>query len=265
MKKIVLIAILIFILSVYPIFNIFGISQLSAKASETDLSKGNEVIKSLSGYDVKKAQKNVNIAEKEREHKFGNYHRVDDVLADIDSGKTTYRKVFQDVYIVGDSLMNGLEAYNILNSNHLVTQVSASLYHLDGNLNKIIRMNPPILILHYGVNMISTDRKYLNNYITMYTGLIQKLQASLPDTRIIISGIFPVNRNIARANRFGMINEYNQNLINMCNKLDIEYMDSSSVLYAHPECYGGDGIHLSKAFYERYWLRFIIKEMGITG
>ena len=252
-------------LSVYPLFNIMGISQNSVKSAEIDLSEGNEIIKSLSGYDVKKAQKNVNIAEKEREHKFGNYHRVDDVLADIDSGKTTYRKVFQDVYIVGDSLMNGLEAYNILNSNHLVTQVSASLYHLDGNLNKIIRMNPPVLILHYGVNMISTDRKYLNNYITMYTSLIQKLQASLPDTRIIISGIFPVNRNIARANRFGMINEYNQTLINMCNNLGIEYMDSSSVLYAHPECYGGDGIHLSKAFYEKYWLRFIIREMGITG
>ena len=256
---------MIFILSVYPLFNIMGISQNGDKPAKVDLSEGNEIIKSLSDYDVKTAQKNVNIAEKEREHKFGNYHRVDDVLADIDSGKTTYRKVFQDVYIVGDSLMNGLEAYNILNSNHLVTQVSASLYHLDGNLNKIIRMNPPVLILHYGVNMISTDRKYLNNYIAMYTSLIQKLQASLPDTRIIISGIFPVNRNIARANRFGMINEYNQNLINMCNNLGIEYMDSSSVLYAHPECYGGDGIHLSKAFYEKYWLRFIIREMGITG
>ena len=265
MKKVVLIVILILMLSVYPIFNIMGFSKNGETSSDIDLSQGSEIIRNLSGYDVKKAQKNVNIAEKEREHKFGNYHRVDDVLADIDSGKTTYRKVFQDVYIVGDSLMNGLEAYNILNSNHLVTQVSASLYHLDGNLNKIIRMNPPILILHYGVNMISTERKYMNNYITMYTSLIQKLQASLPDTRIIISGIFPVDRNVARASRFGMINEYNQNLIAMCEKLDIEYMDSSSVLYAHPECYGGDGIHLSKAFYEKYWLRFIIREMGITG
>ena len=68
MKKIVLIAILIFILSVYPLFNIMGISQNSVRSAEIDLSEGNEVIKSLSGYDVKKAQKNVNIAEKEREH-----------------------------------------------------------------------------------------------------------------------------------------------------------------------------------------------------
>ena len=62
-----------------------------------------------------------------------------------------------------------------------------------------------------------------------------------------------------------MIDEYNNSLIEMCKKLGIEYMDSSPVLKAHPECYGGDGIHLSKAFYEKYWLRFIIKEMGIVG
>ena len=265
MKKIVLILVLILMLSVYPIFNIMGLSQYSAESVQSDLTEGSEIIKKLSHYDVKAAQKNVKIAEKERKHKFGNYHRVDDVIADIDKGKTTYRKVFKDVYIVGDSLMNGLEAYNILNSNHLVTQVSASLYHLDGNINKIVKMNPPVLILHYGVNMISTDRKYLSNYISMYTSLIKRLQNSLPDTRIIVSGIFPVDRSVATAKRFGMINEYNKNLTDMCKKLDIEYMDSSSVLKAHPECYGGDGIHLSKTFYEKYWLRFIIREMGITG
>ena len=74
-----------------------------------------------------------------------------------------------------------------------------------------------------------------------------------------------VDREIAKAKRFGMIGEYNKALKTMCNKLEIEYMESSSVLKAHPECYGGDGIHLSKAFYEKYWLRFIIREMGIVG
>ena len=51
----------------------------------------------------------------------------------------------------------------------------------------------------------------------------------------------------------------------MCKELKIEYLESAPVLKAHPECYGGDGIHLSKAFYEKYWLRHIIREMGIVG
>ena len=265
MKKLLLIAILIVVLSVYPIFNIMGLSQSTVKQADTDLSKGNEIINSLSGYDVKQAQKNVQTAENIRNDKFGNYLKVESVLSNLEKGTTTYRKVFKNVYIVGDSLMDGLEAYGILNSNNLITQVSASLYHLSGNVKKIIRMNPPVLILHYGVNMISVEKKHLSNYINMYTDIVKQLKGALPDTRIIISGIFPVDRDIAKAKRFGMIGEYNKNLKAMCDKLDVEYMDSSSVLKAHPECYGSDGIHLSKAFYEKYWLRFIIKEMGIVG
>lgn len=265
MKKILLIAILIVVLSVYPIFNIMGISQNSVKHSETDLSKGNEIINSLSGYDVKEAQKNVNTAEKIRNDRFGNHQKVESVLYGLDKGTTTYRKIFKNVCIVGDSLMDGLEAYDILNSNNLITQVSASLYHLSGNVKRIIRMNPPILVLHYGINMISVEKRHLNNYVNMYADIINQLKAALPDTRIIVSGIFPVDREIARAKRFGMIDEYNSTLRAMCQKIDVEYMDSSSVLRAHPECYGSDGIHLSKAFYEKYWLRFIIKEMGIVG
>ena len=87
----------------------------------------------------------------------------------------------------------------------------------------------------------------------------------MPDTRIIISGLFPVDREVAKAKRFAKVGEYNNSLKEMCKKLKVEFMDSSSVLKEHPECYGGDGIHLSKAFYEKYWLRFIIKEMEIVG
>ena len=265
MKKLLLIAVLIVVLSIYPILNITGLWQKQVKQENADLTEGNKIIELLSGYDVKKAQKNVYTAEQIRNDKFGNYLKVESILRGLDKGTTTYRKVFRNVCIVGDSLMDGLEAYGILNSNNLITQVSASLYHLSGNMKKIIRMNPPVLILHYGVNMISSEQKHLNNYINMYTDIIKQLKAALPDTRIIISGIFPVDRDIAKAKRFGMIGEYNKNLKAMCGKLEVEYMDSSSVLKAHPECYGRDGIHLSKAFYENYWLRFIIKEMGIVG
>ncbi len=265
MKKITIILVLIAVLSAYPVFNMVSLANSGIKAEETDLSAGNSVIESLWSFDVKKAQKNIKTAEEKRKDPTGIKQKVKDTLRNLDKGKTTYRKVFKNVYIVGDSLMNGLEAYNILNSNHLITQVSASLYHLDSNVNKIIKINPPILILHYGVNMIATEKKYLNNYIAMYTAIIEELKEALPDTRIIISGIFPVDRDIAKAKRFGKIDEYNKNLKAMCKELKVEYMDSSSVLKAHTECYGSDGIHLSKAFYEKYWLRFIIKEMEIVG
>lgn len=264
MKKIILITVLIAMLSVYPFFNIWGLSRNEAVPSDEDVSQGNSVMETLSDFDVKKAETNVREAEKKRNDPTGNAKKVQTVLNNLKSGKTTYRKVFRNVYIVGDSLMNGLEAYDILNSSHLITQVSASLYHLDGNVEKIVKINPPVLILHYGINMIAVGDKHLDNFISMYTRIIKELKKALPDTRIVISGLFPVDREIASAKRFGEIGDYNKALKNMCKELEVEFINSSSVLKAHPECYGSDGIHLSKAFYDKYWLRFLIKELEIV-
>lgn len=265
MKKIILILVLICLLSAYPIINIMGLSLESAQAAPAADLPGTDIIESLSAVDVKKAEKNVRDAEAKRLDPTGNYQKVEKVLNNLKKGKTTYRKIFKNVYIVGDSLMNGLEAYNILNSNHLITQVSASLYHLKDNVDKIIASNPPMVILHYGINMISAETKYYNNFISMYTGIIKQLKKALPETRFVVSGLFPVEKEVATAKRFEEVGKYNKGLKKMCDELKIEFIDSSSVLKAHPECYGGDGIHLSKSFYEKYWLKYLIKKLGIVG
>lgn len=265
MKKSVLIIILAIILTVYPVRNFISLANAD-NIETTGSNAAEEYLKELSDYDIKKAQSNVKRASNLRNDTgVATYVEINKVIKKLDEGKTNYRKIFKDVYIVGDSLMNGLQAYNILNSNRLITQVSASLYHLSGNVKRIVKATPPVLILHYGVNMISTNKNQLNTFISMYTRLIKQIQKGSPDTRIIVSGLFPVDSDVARAKRFTKIDAYNKALKNMCGELKIEFLDSSSVLKAHPECYGGDGIHLSKAFYEKYWLRFIIKEMGIVG
>lgn len=188
---------------------------------------------------------------------------VEKSLSLIKKGEKTYKNVFRNVYFAGDSLIAGLESYDILNKKKIYAQVSASLYHLEENLPKITSKNPKVLILHYGINMIATEKVYLNSFIAMYTRLIKDIQEKSPETRIIVSLIFPVDRSVAKAERFGKINSYNKALKKMCNSLSIEYLDSSSVLKAHPECYGSDGIHQSKVFYSKYWLSFIMKEKGI--
>lgn len=265
LKKSVLILILAVILTVYPVRNFITLANTD-NIETTGENTAEEYLKELSDYDVEEAQSNVKKANTQRYYtSTPTSVEVKAVLKKLNQGKTTYRKIFRDVYIVGDSLMNGLEAYDILNSNRLITQVSASLYHLSDNVKKIVKNAPPVLILHYGVNMISTDKNQLNNFISLYTKLIKQIQKGSPDTRIIVSGIFPVDSEVATAKRFTKIVTYNKSLKNMCSELKIEFLDSSSVLKAHPECYGSDGIHLSKAFYEKYWLKFIIEEMGIVG
>ncbi|MBQ8502927.1 MAG: hypothetical protein IJ491_01470 [Clostridia bacterium] len=265
MKKTVSFLLVCLLLLVYPVYNLLFVIN-PAEKSQTQTDEGISILNSLSANDVQAVEKNINDILQKRNLLLGaNQKDIKKALKALDKGKTTYRKLFKNVYIVGDSLMNGLEIYNILNSNHLITQVSANFTHLSENTEKIIGLNPPVLILHYGINMIGTTENHKKSFISNYTKHIRKLKKELPGTRIIISGLFPVDRSIATAERFKNIGAYNKALKKMCEKLDVEFLNSSSVLKAHPECYGIDGIHLSKTFYDKYWLRFIIEEKGIVG
>lgn len=256
--------IIVLLVLALPVSNFLSLLSLEAENTESSFETADALLESLASVNTADVELIIRQQEQKRLDPTGNKEKVEALLKKLKNGKITYRKALKDLYIVGDSLMNGLEAYDILNSNHLITQVSASLYHLSDNLEEIIELNPPILLIHYGINMISTSESQMDSYISLYTKLIKKLKKKLPDTRIIISGIFPVDREIATDKRFGKITAYNKALKSMCKKLDVDFLDSSSVLKKHKDCYGSDGIHLSKAFYEDYWLRFLIKEMEIV-
>ena len=265
MKKKIISLFLVLAVFVCMIGNFTDFRENTYRA-KSSTEEGIEYLDKLSLQSVDKALKDIKRVQDEYNSKIQTEEikrRVKESLKDIKKGKKTYKKVFRNVVFAGDSLMAGLEAYDILNKKKIVSQVSASLYHLDENLNKIIKKNPKVLILHYGINMLATENMYLNNYINMYTRLIKKLKKELPDTRIIVSLIFPVDRSVAKAERFGRIPKYNKALVKMCRELKVEYLDSSSVLKAHKECYGSDGIHQLRPFYEKHWLRFIMEEKGI--
>lgn len=227
--------------------------------SEADTESGLEKISQFETRSVESAQKSIKKTQQERRRR----ELESQMAASSQEGSSqtiNYRQVFEDVYIAGDSLMHGLNEYGILNSSHLVTQVSASLYHLSSNFDKIVSMKPPILILHYGLNMCDGRTE---SFINMYTGLIDRLKTSLPNTRIIISLIFPLKYGRDGNVTQSMIDTYNSALVKMCQKEDIEYLDSTSLVKSHPECYEPDGIHQKRSFYENYWLKFIMAEKGI--
>lgn len=267
MKKTIIYIMIFILLLSCPMYNFIVMSSDgSAKTKERKTDTGISVIEKLSSFDVQKAEKNVRKAEKDRTLVgSASVTQINETIKKIEKGTLSYRNVFKNVCVVGDSLMNGLEVYNILNSNNLVTQVSASLSHLEQNMSRVIAMNPRVLILHYGINMIGAKQYHLDHFIDTYTSQIKTLKKALPDTRIIVSLLFPVKTSVARAERFKYVDKYNTALVKMCKSLKVEYLDSAPVLKAHQECYGGDGIHLSKLFYSQYWLKFIIKEKGIIG
>ncbi len=264
MKKNILRIILLLMIIVIPFFNWVQLYLFTDKNDNTNEYKETYLpVSSLNVNDViSYIDELIEKREKEEEEKRLQLERDEKFrlfLDDIKSGKLTFRKVFSDTLIVGDSLMQGLNTYRVLDSSNMISMVSASLYHLEGNIEKIIANNPKKLVTHYGINMLVDSEGYLNSFILQYERIIIKLKNSLPDTEIFISGIFNVAPSVEK--RYSAVEKYNNRLREMCEDLDVFYLDNSSCLPGDGKYYGSDGIHVSKGFYTDVWLPHLYYEI----
>lgn len=263
-KKIIYIIILVLLAAVL----IFGVSKLGSDTPEVPQdSQVNEDVLGQFNDDAKDVENEIREAEKKRYEQFGGATKkqIEETLLKLQNGEVTLRQIFAKTFIAGDSLMNGLEIYGVLEPSQLATEVSASLTHLKENIPTIVAANPEVLILHYGINMIETQELLLNNFINNYTAVIEELKTQLPATRIIVSGLFPVDTYVATEERFTMVDTYNERLAAMCEETEVEFLDSTKAFEGNESFYGADGIHLASSFYSQVWLPFIIESKGIIG
>lgn len=186
------------------------------------------------------------------------------LLEQIRSGAITYRQIFSDTLIVGDSLMNGLEIYDILDSANMITKVGASLYHLGDNVEKIISYSPKVLILHYGVNMIEGKDYFIDNFISMYKGYIGEIRKGSPDTKIVVSGMFPVSsKGIENEPVLANCPKYEKRIAEMCGELGVTYLDNTKIIKDGSAYYDMDGIHMKRDFYTDVWLVYAATQLGL--
>ena len=264
MKKVVLLLVAAAIIIIYPLCSVIAVS-FSGKKASCDTQSGISAVEEMANVSVDAAQAQIDKVIKSRMSAATSAEvksSIENSIKLIKSGKKSYRQVFSNVYFMGDSLMDGLRVYGFLNPSRLLTQVSASLIHLEENMTKITNAHPPVLILHYGLNSISTSDAQLKSFISRYSSDIAKLKKALPQTRIIVSLIFPVDTTKATNPRFKAVNKYNKALINMCSKLSVEYLNSTATVKANKQYNAKDGIHFSKSFYGN-WLQFIMRDKGI--
>ena len=264
LKKVVFSLITAAIIVIYPLCSMITVS-VSGKKASCDTQSGISVVEELDKQSVDDAQAQINKTIKKRQADASSAEvqkAIVKSIKQIKSGKKSYRQVFDNVYFMGDSLMEGLHAYNILNPSRLTTQVSASLSHLEQHMNSVINARPPVLIIHYGLNAISTSDAQIDAFVQRYAADIRKMKKALPQTRFIISLLFPINTNKAGAPRFKAVGKFNNALKKMCKSLSVEYLDSSALINANKQYYEPDGIHMKYSFYGN-WLEFIMKEKGI--
>ncbi len=248
----------------YPLSNFSAVIKENYTA-EADTAEGVSYIEKMAQADVDDAQKLVKKAEEIRNYiPKSNSELVAETLYKLDKGKTTYKKVLRNVYFMGDSLINGLESFGILSDKKVISKVSASLYHLEDNYKKVIKKKPEVIVLHYGLNSLGYTDEALDGYIGMYSKCIKKIKKKLPDTRIIVSSIFPVDRKVAKNKLFGRIKVYNKAMKKMCKELKVDYLNNNPLFKEIDKCYGRDGIHLPEYFYRDHWLKYLIEEMEIV-
>ncbi len=252
----------------WPVYHLFRLNGMTSSetVSATDTLHAAETLALWESCRVDDAQQHIDNANAAYERELTEKNitqRIENTIKKIEKGKLTYREVLSDVYVCGDSLMAELSVYGLVNGNHLMAKVSANLKDLRENLPMIQRVKPKILILHYGINAISSKKGRDQQFADNYRKLIEQIRESCPKTRIIVSLLFPVNTSIARDKRFTVVDQFNECLKQMCSELNIEYLDNSSLEEQCREYAKGDGIHMERDFYTKYWGKHIIREMRI--
>lgn len=163
------------------------------------------------------------------------------------------KEKFDSSVVMGDSIALGFSEYSILNSSSVVAEIGAQIGDeelVKEQLEKAKEMNPQMIFLCYGINDIKngmTVEKFVSNYKKRLT----YIQKELPDTKIFVDSVFPVQTSVAAEyESLGEIEKYNEKLRELCDDMQIAFLDHTDLV--RTQDYEEDGIHFVAAFYERW-------------
>lgn len=272
-KKIIIKVIIILLLLVYPLCRTIHLSSLKAKGApntpKIDGTADLAAISELNGENTADIEKRIEDLKAKKQNKLKadklkqqRKNNINLLRKQVSEGKTSYRQILSFTVIAGDSLMHSLYEYDILDKSLLVTKVSANLNHLKENIDKIVSLNPNVLVLHYGLNNMSTNDKEIDNFIKVYASLIKQLKEKLPNTKIVISSVFEVSPDKAEG-RFSNVPHFNDRLRKMSKDNGCVFLDNKELLKDDKSYYESDGMHLKKKFYTETYLPNLIIELGL--
>lgn len=179
----------------------------------------------------------------------------------------------RNIVLVGSSHIERFNAEKLLPSRRVLNRGVASdrigidergiLHRLDSS---VFDCNPGIIILENGVNDLGelwrNGTPKMDEIDKTYREVVQRIRTRLPDTPLIIVGLFPTRDRYAGLKP--LIIEFNNRLKTIASDYDCPFMevfsplaDVDGLLRAE---YSRDGLHLSEAGY-RVWADLIEKEL----
>ena len=214
-----------------------GISGMKKK--KTDTSEGLKIIEQAESADVTAI-----------ETKIGQLEAKD---SKGQEDTRSLKEIFGSAVVMGDSISEGFIEFDILNTSSVISKIGVELDELDEQVEQLVKVNPQVVFLTFGANDILATNGDEKAYIEQYKALIEEIQTKLPETKIFINSIFPVQKwRVEEEPLFEHIDAYNQALGEMCDKLQIAYVDNTELV--SERYYESDGMHFKSDFYP-IWAR----------
>lgn len=220
---------------VVALFGVGKIVQVMTTPS-VDTAEGVELIQTEEAQDVQSIE--AKIQEMEAQEKA-------DEEADA---KRTNKQKFVNSVVMGDSIAYSFAEYDVLDASSVVAKIGVSIVSIDEDLATVEQMVPDAIFLSYGMNDITNTNGDAQVYREQYKSVIDELKKELPNSRIFVNSIFPVQQKVlAEQPEFENLAQYNEMLSELCDEEKITFIDNTSLV--EEKYYEPDGIHFVAEFY----------------
>ncbi|MCR4600184.1 MAG: hypothetical protein K5767_00395 [Clostridia bacterium] len=173
-----------------------------------------------------------------------------------------FNAVFSDAMIIGDSHMEGMTAYGLLDPARVAAIKGRSLSSCEEDIEKAVNMAPQYIFLNYGMNDAAIYGSNTEKFVNRYKEVITGLQEKLPDSKIFICSIFPAQEAAYAKTAFlAYVPAYNEALAQMCDEMGLTFIDTTGIMTA--DDYEPDHIHTNKGCHQK-WLGYVALKSGLV-
>lgn len=170
---------------------------------------------------------------------------------------------FQHSLVMGDSLAEAFLDYQLLNSSNVLAIRGRRTDNIDAEIAQAIQLAPRHIFLSYGMNDLLYCRGDADRFVKQYQKQIHKLKQALPDTKIYICSLIPIDASaIVQSPDLASYTAFNKELQKMCEQEHIHYIDNTTLMDWSPSVYEADGIHPKYPYYP-IWLAHMASEAGL--
>lgn len=223
------------------------------KTEEEQVANGIKIIKTLEQKDVLESEGKIDLVQSALQGVNINENN---------KGEVNFIDKFSSSVILGDSRAESILSYKILNNSSVVAYKGRNLISAqkEGDINKAINLVPKNIFLTYGLNDMQIY-KNPSDFTKEYEKVIKHIQNKLPNTKIYVNSILRANNQaVSKSPAFKNVSEFNTAILNMCYKLDVTYIDGSSII--DDSLYESDGIHFKPEFNKK-WIDLLAQKANL--